>query len=81
MALSRNTSVVNQSGHPALSLPMGLATDGTPLGFQLVGQAHEDHALLAVAEVVERLVGFDPTPPGLREHRGDVPRGQTASTA
>lgn len=64
-ALSRNTAVVNQSGHPALSLPMGLA-DQTPVGFQLVGQAHGDHALLAVAEVVEHLVGFDLIPPGLR---------------
>lgn len=64
-ALSRNTSVVNQTGHPALSLPMGLSGQA-PMGFQLVGQAHGDHALLAVAEVVERLVDFDPTPPGLR---------------
>jgi aspartyl-tRNA(Asn)/glutamyl-tRNA(Gln) amidotransferase subunit A len=55
--LSRNTAVVNQSGHPAISLPMGLA-DGVPMGLQLIGRDHDDHGLLAVAEVVERLVGF-----------------------
>jgi PPOX class probable F420-dependent enzyme len=58
-ALLRNTSVINQSGHPAVSLPMALAAEGVPMGFQLVGQAHDDHALLAVAEAVERLIGFD----------------------
>lgn len=65
-AMSRNTSVFNQSGHPAISLPMGLSLEGLPMGFQLVGHAHADHRLLAVAEVVERLVGFDPTVPALR---------------
>jgi Asp-tRNA(Asn)/Glu-tRNA(Gln) amidotransferase A subunit family amidase len=29
------------------------------MGFQLVGQVHDDHELLAVAEAVERLIGFD----------------------
>ncbi|OLT22274.1 hypothetical protein BJF78_07745 [Pseudonocardia sp. CNS-139] len=58
-ALARNTSVVNQSGHPAVSVPMGMA-GGLPMGLQLVGQAFGDHDLLAVAEVVEGLVGFEP---------------------
>ncbi|WP_433286304.1 amidase [Pseudonocardia sp. CA-142604] len=59
LELIRNTSVINQSGHPAVSLPMGLAAEGVPMGFQLVGQVHDDHGLLAVAEAVERLIGFD----------------------
>jgi aspartyl-tRNA(Asn)/glutamyl-tRNA(Gln) amidotransferase subunit A len=59
LSLIRNTSVINQSGHPAVSLPMGLAAEGVPMGFQLVGQVHDDHGLLAVAETVERLIGFD----------------------
>jgi aspartyl-tRNA(Asn)/glutamyl-tRNA(Gln) amidotransferase subunit A len=60
--MARNTSVINQSGHPALSLPMGLSAEGLPMGFQIVGQAHDDHGLLAVAEAVERLLGFDAVP-------------------
>jgi amidase len=59
VTLIRNTSVINQSGHPALSLPMGLTAEDVPMGFQLVGQAHDDHGLLAVAEALERLIGFD----------------------
>ena len=35
-------------GAPALSLPL-LQVDGLPLGLQLIGQAHEDRALSAVA--------------------------------
>ena len=62
-ALLRNTFVINQSGHPAVSLPMGLAAEGVPVGFQLVGQVQDDHGLLAVAEAVERLVDFDRTVP------------------
>ncbi|GAA1233204.1 hypothetical protein GCM10009608_80880 [Pseudonocardia alaniniphila] len=59
LELIHNTSVINQSGHPAVSLPMGLAAEGVPMGFQLVGQVHDDYGLLAVAEAVERLIGFD----------------------
>jgi aspartyl-tRNA(Asn)/glutamyl-tRNA(Gln) amidotransferase subunit A len=59
VTLIRNTSVINQSGHPAVSLPMGLTAEDVPMGFQLVGQAHDDHGLLAVAEALERLIGFD----------------------
>jgi Asp-tRNA(Asn)/Glu-tRNA(Gln) amidotransferase A subunit family amidase len=66
LSLIRNTSVINQSGHPAVSLPMGLAAEGVPMGFQLVGQVHDDHGLLAVAETVERLIGFDMSLPATR---------------
>jgi aspartyl-tRNA(Asn)/glutamyl-tRNA(Gln) amidotransferase subunit A len=66
LSLIRNTSVINQSGHPAVSLPMGLAAEGVPMGFQLVGQVHDDHGLLAVAETVERLIGFDMFLPATR---------------
>jgi len=58
-SLIRNTATINQSGHPAVSLPMGLAAEGVPMGFQPVRQVHDDHGLLAVAEAVERLIGFD----------------------
>lgn len=64
--LIRNTSPFNYTGHPALSLPIATTVDGVPIGFQLVGHAFADFDLLAVAEVVEALVGFDVTPPTLR---------------
>jgi len=77
--LGRNTSPVNLSGHPAVTVPVGLTDGGLPLGFQLVGRAFDDHRLLAVAEVVERAVGFDPTPPVLAGERGRAARATRQS--
>ncbi len=61
-----NTSPFNQAGVPAISLPAGLTTGGLPVGFQLVAPAWQDYRLLAIAGVVERLIGFDTTPPVIR---------------
>jgi aspartyl-tRNA(Asn)/glutamyl-tRNA(Gln) amidotransferase subunit A len=44
----------NLSGHPAVSLPVGLASDGMPVGLQLVGRLGEEHTLLAAAAAVAR---------------------------
>lgn len=67
LRLIRNTSPFNQTGHPAISLPMGCTSAGLPVGFQLVADVFEDHRLLAAAEVLEGLIGFDATPPVLRD--------------
>lgn len=42
----------NLTGHPALSVPAGLA-DGLPVGLQLVGHMHADEALLGIAASFE----------------------------
>jgi Asp-tRNA(Asn)/Glu-tRNA(Gln) amidotransferase A subunit family amidase len=47
----------NVSGHPALSLPVGLAA-GLPVGLQLVGRRREDHALLDAAAAIEEALGL-----------------------
>jgi len=52
-AALRSTSLVRQfnlSGHPALTLPISVA--GVPTGLQLVGRAHEDEALCALARTI-----------------------------
>jgi aspartyl-tRNA(Asn)/glutamyl-tRNA(Gln) amidotransferase subunit A len=67
LQLVRNTSPFNMTGHPAVTIPAGTTTSGAPIGFQLTGQAFGDYRLLAIAELVESLVGFDPTPPVLME--------------
>jgi amidase len=41
----------NLSGHPAITLP--ITVQGVPAGLQLVGRAHEDEALCALARSVE----------------------------
>jgi aspartyl-tRNA(Asn)/glutamyl-tRNA(Gln) amidotransferase subunit A len=44
----------NLSGHPALSLPCGVATDGLPIGLQIVGPWYGDRRVLALAGHLER---------------------------
>lgn len=55
-----NYAFANLTGHPALSTPMGLV-DGLPVGLHLVGRACADEELLALGDVVSRLVGWEPT--------------------
>lgn len=51
------TYPMNLTGHPALSMPCGLTTEGLPVGLQLVGRWHDDRYLLSVAHLVEQLLG------------------------
>jgi Asp-tRNA(Asn)/Glu-tRNA(Gln) amidotransferase A subunit family amidase len=50
------------AGVPVVSIPCGLASDGMPVGLQLVGRENQDEALLGVAQWCERYIGFDKTP-------------------
>jgi aspartyl-tRNA(Asn)/glutamyl-tRNA(Gln) amidotransferase subunit A len=50
------------TGHPAITVPWGLASDGLPLGIQFIGGAHEEDALFGVAAWAERVFGFDGHP-------------------
>jgi Asp-tRNA(Asn)/Glu-tRNA(Gln) amidotransferase A subunit family amidase len=49
------TWAFNVSGHPASSVPAGLAPDGVPVGLQLVARHGEEGLLLRVAAELERL--------------------------
>ncbi|HEY7205434.1 MAG TPA: amidase family protein [Methylomirabilota bacterium] len=44
----------NLSGHPAVSLPCGWASDGLPIGLQIVGPWYADRRVLALAGHLER---------------------------
>ena len=44
----------NLTGHPAISVPAGMDGRGVPVGLQVVGPRFSDHALLALAKVMER---------------------------
>ena len=48
----------NLTGHPAISLPGGLTTEGLPVGLQLVGPWFGERRLLDVAELLETVIGW-----------------------
>jgi aspartyl-tRNA(Asn)/glutamyl-tRNA(Gln) amidotransferase subunit A len=54
------TVPANLAGLPAVALPIGLH-DGLPTSVQLLSARFADEAVLAVANVLERAVGFDPS--------------------
>jgi len=52
----RLTQLFNLTGHPAVSLPCGLA-GGLPVGLQVVGRRHDTAALMHAALAIERSIG------------------------
>ncbi len=43
-------------GHPAIAIPAGLDSQGTPFGLQVVGSRFGDHRLLEVAQALEHVL-------------------------
>lgn len=48
----------NPTGHPAISIPCGRASDGLPVGLQIVGPWHAEHLLIDLAQALEPLIGW-----------------------
>ena len=57
-----NTAPFDVSGHPATSVPAGLA-DGLPVGMMIIGKRFDDATCLRVAHAHEQLCGGFPAPP------------------
>ena len=53
------TMAFNLTGHPAITLPTELASDGLPLALQLVGRFRQDANLLRLAATLEALCGWN----------------------
>jgi Asp-tRNA(Asn)/Glu-tRNA(Gln) amidotransferase A subunit family amidase len=53
----------NLAGLPACALPMGLGHDGLPVSMQVLGMRCDDGRVLAAAQVIESVLGFDAHPP------------------
>lgn len=62
-ALIRLTGAANLTGLPALTVPMGLASDGLPTGLQVVGPPGEDERVCFVGAAYEVAAGHQLRPP------------------
>jgi aspartyl-tRNA(Asn)/glutamyl-tRNA(Gln) amidotransferase subunit A len=60
--LVRLTALWDNNGWPAVSVPAGLAGNGLPVGFQIVGKPWQEALVLRAARVVEQAhaLGFPP---------------------
>ena len=47
------TVTVNMAGLPGLAVPAGLASDGLPLGLQLIGRPFDEETLFSLGQVIE----------------------------
>jgi aspartyl-tRNA(Asn)/glutamyl-tRNA(Gln) amidotransferase subunit A len=55
-------SPFNVTGHPALSVPVGLGHDELPLAVQVVGRPFDEASVLRCGRAIERLTGWDVLP-------------------
>ncbi len=51
------TAAFNVSGQPAITVPMGLCSEGLPIGVQIAGRVGSDALLLRVAHAIEQVLG------------------------
>jgi aspartyl-tRNA(Asn)/glutamyl-tRNA(Gln) amidotransferase subunit A len=49
----------NVTGHPAMSVPIGLGTSGLPIGVQIAGRAFDEAMVFRVGRAVEKLSGWE----------------------
>jgi len=61
-ALDLFTVAMNLAGIPACSVPAGLATNGLPLGIQVVGPRFSDEKVLQLAKHIETAAAIDNRP-------------------
>ena len=49
----------NVTGHPAISVPVGLGSDGLPVGVQIAGRAFDEATVFQIGRAVEVLSGWE----------------------
>jgi amidase/aspartyl-tRNA(Asn)/glutamyl-tRNA(Gln) amidotransferase subunit A len=59
-----NTQLANLTGHPALSVPAGLSSNGVPFGLQITGPRFADDLVLSVGASWESANPWPPLAPG-----------------
>ena len=53
------SSPFNLTGHPAMTVPVGLGTDGLPLAVQVIGRPFEEPMVFRVGRAIETSSGWD----------------------
>jgi len=53
----RYSQWLNLSGFPGVTVPVGMSSEGLPIGVQVIGRPYEEALVLAVAEAIERARG------------------------
>ena len=67
-ALTRMTSFFNMTGHPALTVPCGLHSNGLPMGVQVIGRHYDEATVLALGAAIEADPHCTiPPPPGFAD--------------
>ncbi len=62
LASPMQTIPFNVTGHPAMSVPVGLGTDRLPLSVQVVGRPFDEATLFRVGRMIEVRSGWDGVP-------------------
>ena len=48
--------IINSTGHPAITVPLGLNSKGLPIGLQIIGKNFSENDMLYFAKLIEPLV-------------------------
>lgn len=64
-AITRYTTFFNMTGHPALTMPCAMHTEGLPIALQLVGRYFDEMTVFRAAHAIERSDRFSISPPKL----------------
>lgn len=64
-AVTRFTTFFNMTGHPAITVPVGLHSKGLPMGVQVVARHFAEEMLFTVAGQIERHHAFRTQPPSI----------------
>ncbi len=57
------TVTLNLVGLPGIAVPVGLASNGLPMGLQLIGKAFDEMTLFKAASALEKAANFSARPP------------------
>ena len=56
------TIPASMAGMPGMSVPIGLSSEGLPLGLQILGRPFDEGTLFRAAQALEKAAGFTAVP-------------------